>query len=49
MLILARASRVLTSGPIWFQSVVLCASTFVVYLLTAWYGSRQNTDRKSVV
>lgn len=28
----------------WFQAFLLGCGAFLVYVLTAWYGSRQNTD-----
>lgn len=40
----AKARRVVESAPVWFQAFLLGCGAFLVYVLTAWYGSRQNTD-----
>lgn len=44
MLSLARGNRVVAAAPVWFQSVLLASGVFLLYVLTAWYGPRQNTD-----
>ena len=38
------ARRVVAAAPLWFQSSLLGCGVFLVYVMTAWYGSRQNTD-----
>lgn len=44
-----RGRHALAVAPTWFQSILFGAATFLVYLLTAWYGSRQNTDTWAAV
>lgn len=44
MLRLTRALRVVASAPTWFQGALLGSGVFLAFVLTAWYGGRQNTD-----
>jgi hypothetical protein len=45
----ARAYRAVATAPLWFQCTLLGSAVFLVYVMTAWYGSRQNTDTWAVV
>jgi hypothetical protein len=44
-----RVVRIVTGAPLWFQAVLVGAVTLLVYLPTAWFGDRQNTDTWAAV